>query len=201
MRYVLPVLVPLIAIALTIAGSRALPRLESLHRVEAWLFSVAQRFHTERKIALSSDVSALGSSTIVTAIAGAGAAGLIFAGRARDGVVVASASALAAISGTWLKRVTRRTRPEGSKGSTFGSSFPSSHTLMGTTLWLTLGEITATSATGLLRTWLWGVAITLCISIGLSRVFSRAHFLSDVLAGWAVGAALAYAAALVRAPL
>ena len=186
------------AIVATLAGARLLPHWAGLHRAEQGLFSVARRMHTERKIALSGDISALGSSTLITGIAASGGIGLALAGRLRDGVVLAAVAALAAATGTWLKRVTRRERPDGGKGSTFGSSFPSSHTLMGTAVWLMLGAIGSASTQGWLQSWVWAVAIAVPLLVGVSRVFLHAHYLSDVVAGWAVGAAFAVAGAIWR---
>lgn len=186
------------AIAATLAGARLLPRWAGLHRAEQGLFAVARRMHTERKIALSGDVSALGSSTLVTAIAVSGGVGLALAGRLRDGVTLALVAGLAATIGTWLKRATKRERPDSAEGSTFGSSFPSSHTLMGTAVWLMIGTIASGSAQGWLQAWIWAVAATVPLCVGISRVFLHAHYLSDVVAGWAVGAALAVAGAIWR---
>jgi undecaprenyl-diphosphatase len=147
---------------------------------------------------LFEDVSALGSSTLVTAVAALGGFGLLLGGRARDGVVLAAACALAAATGTWMKRVTRRARPGSPTGATFGSSFPSSHTLMGTACWLTVGALAAETAGGALHGWLPAVAVGLAAAIGLARVFLHVHYLSDVVAGWALGAAWAAAALLAR---
>lgn len=191
-------MIPLAAIAATLAASGPLLRSRLLHRVEHRLFDLARRFHTDRKIALFEDVSALGSSTLVTAIAALGGTGLLLGGRPRDGVVLAAACAFAGATGTWMKRVTRRSRPGTPTGATFGSSFPSSHTLMGTACWLTVGQIAAEAAGGALQGWLFAVAAGIAVAVGLARIFLHVHYLSDVVAGWALGVAWAAAAALAR---
>lgn len=181
--------IPLAALIATIAAARSLPRWQTLHRFEHRLFEIARRFHTERKIALFADISALGSSTLITAIAALGGAGLLLGGRTRDGVVLAAVCALSGASGTWLKRITRRERPHDPTGATFGSSFPSSHTLMATACWLTIGGLASEATAGALQAWIGATAALIAAAVGLSRVFLRVHYLSDVLAGWAVGAA------------
>ena len=188
----------MIVIAATIAGSKSLPRWELLHRFEQRLFTATRPLHSNRKIALSADISALGSSTLVTAVAIIGSVGLLIVQRPRDAVVLAAVAALAGAAGTWLKRVTRRARPDTATGAMFGSSFPSSHTLMGTALWITVGAMVGSATGGALHAWVWIVTISMVVSIGLSRVFLHVHYLSDVVAGWAVGAALAVAGILWR---
>ena len=198
MRYLLSLLIPLAVIAATLAACGPLLRSTTLRRIEHGLFDVAKRFHTDRKIALFEDLSALGSSTLVTVVAAAGAIGLVLGGRARDGVLLGAVCALSAATGTWMKRVTRRQRPGSSTGATFGSSFPSSHTLMATACWLTVGGLVAETTSGALHGWVLAVAVAMACAVGLARIFLHVHYLSDVVAGWALGAAWAAAAMLAR---
>lgn len=191
-------LIPLATIAATLAACGPLLRSATLHRVEHWLFDMAKRFHTDRKIALFEDFSALGSSTLVTAVAAAAGIGLALGGRVLDGVVLAAVCALSAATGTWMKRVTRRERPGSPTGATFGSSFPSSHTLMATACWLTAGALAADAAGGALHGWLIAVGVAIAVAVGLARIFLHVHYLSDVVAGWVLGAAWAAAAVLAR---
>lgn len=193
-------LIPLAAIAAILAAGRSLSGWPALHRFEQRLFAVARRWHTDRRLAIFADLSALGSSTLVTILAVAGALGLGLAHRWRDGFALGAACALAGASATWLKQATHRTRPASPTGATFGSSFPSSHTAMGTALWLTAGPIAVAGLPpGALSGWIMAVAAALVVAVGLSRVLLHAHYLSDVLAGWVLGAAWAAGGALWRA--
>lgn len=84
-------------------------------------------------------------------------------------------------------------------------AFPSGHTLNATVLMaltVYLVIITRNRATGdpVRRRWLAVVAVAAALDavvMGLSRVYLGAHWLSDVMAGWAVG--LAWALAVVLA--
>jgi undecaprenyl-diphosphatase len=198
MRYLWSLLIPLAAIAATLAAAEPLLRSAALHRIEQRLFDLARRFHTDRKIALFEDLSALGSSTLVTTIAAAVGIGLLLGGRMRDGVLLAAVCALSGATGTWMKRFTRRTRPGSPTGATFGSSFPSSHTLMATACWLTLGALAADATSGALHGWVVATAVAVVCAVGLARIFLHVHYLSDVVAGWALGVAWAAAAMLAR---
>jgi len=100
-----------------------------------------------------------------------------------------------------LKDMVDRPRPEGGLVGTSGSSFPSAHAAYSTFyVWLAV-TIVMRLRPGMAR----GAAvvaagIALTAMVGLSRVYLGIHYLSDVSAGWALGAAafaLAAAVALV----
>ena len=110
------------------------------------------------------------------------------------------ASLLAGLSGTVLKKLTRRLRPGTTKAVFFGSSFPSSHTLMGSTLY-------GSAASLFLRDGHWpegnllvfGMAVLLSAFVGFSRVVLHVHYLSDVAAGWVMAASLVASVTLLAA--
>ena len=88
-----------------------------------------------------------------------------------------------------LKSGVDRPRPSGPLTGTEGSSFPSGHAAY-STLWLGVAVVAARVTPGLAR----GVTLTaaglaIAIAVGLSRIYLRAHYWSDVAAGWGVGVA------------
>jgi len=90
-----------------------------------------------------------------------------------------------------LKAAVNRPRPSG-HGSVFGSSFPSGHTMNMTTFFIA-GVILLFM---LLREHKWVIpfiviGILLPVGISLSRIYTNAHFLGDVLGGWTLGTAIA----------
>lgn len=75
---------------------------------------------------------------------------------------------------------------------TINASFPSGHTLMSTVFYLTLGVmLERVFARRRLKIYVISVAILIAILVGISRVYLAAHWASDVLAGWSLGAAWA----------
>nr|WP_296066886.1 phosphatase PAP2 family protein [uncultured Actinoplanes sp.] len=70
-----------------------------------------------------------------------------------------------------------------------GNSFPSGHTLGSTITYGMLALVLLSVARGRWRAWIIGVATTLVVVIGLTRIALGVHFLSDVLAGWFLGLA------------
>lgn len=75
---------------------------------------------------------------------------------------------------------------------TINASFPSGHTLMSTVFYLTLGVmLERVFARRRLKIYVVAVAVLIAFLVGVSRVYLAAHWASDVLAGWALGAAWA----------
>ncbi len=164
-------------------------------RGHAW---AATRFDTVRLRETAADIAALGSPTLVAAFTAL--FGLAFLGHhdLRAAVILSAASILAGWSGTMLKRLTGRTRPKLAVAAHFGSSYPSSHTLMSTTLYGTAAVLlVANGAWPSGEPLLLMAAALIAGAVGASRIVLRVHYLSDVIAGWFMGAALCGAALLV----
>ncbi len=83
-----------------------------------------------------------------------------------------------------------RARPSGGLTDTSGSSFPSGHAAYAT-IWIALAVVVARALPGLAsRAALVGGAVGIAAVVGLSRIYLRAHYWSDVAAGWSLGAAV-----------
>ncbi len=68
------------------------------------------------------------------------------------------------------------------------SSFPSGHAMLSTVVFLTLGTLLGRfTAERRLRAYFLGIALTLCLLVGVSRVYMGVHYPTDVLAGWVAG--------------
>lgn len=96
---------------------------------------------------------------------------------------------------TPLKVLYGRERPPLPLVETTGYAFPSGHALTGAVVAITLVIVLAPS--GRKRRYLEFVAILYVLVMAWSRVYVRAHWLSDVTAGLAFGAAAALTAALI----
>ena len=94
---------------------------------------------------------------------------------------------------TWLlKYLTNIARPESGLVHAFGPSFPSAHTAMATTFFLSLAFIMRRE---------WGrkyyyrfmpIAFVCIVLVGTSRIYLGVHWLTDVLAGYILGAICVY---------
>jgi undecaprenyl-diphosphatase len=102
-------------------------------------------------------------------------------------------------SAVWIvKAVVDRSRPPDPLVSTSGASFPSAHAA-NSVGWLALAVATSVLITSRpLRIVVVVVGALLTVLVGLSRVYLRAHYLSDVLAGEALAIAM-YSLAVIGA--
>jgi membrane protein DedA with SNARE-associated domain/membrane-associated phospholipid phosphatase len=162
---------------------------------------IAQRLRAEWLVEVAKVVTRLGSLPVVLLLAAI--AGALLGARRRWaelGVLVAGLAMV--VAGVHeLKAAVNRPRPAGGLVGFTGSSFPSGHAAYSTFyLWLAV-TIVMRLRPGMAR----GAAvvtagIALTALIGLTRVYLEVHFMSDVSAGWALGAgafALCAAIALV----
>ena len=117
--------------------------------------------------------------------------------RARAGAIVVGA-ALAWISVWIIKSLIHRHRPPDPLVHTSGASYPSAHAA-NSVGWLALAiALAAVIPTRVGRIALINSGALLAVLVGLSRIYLRAHYASDVLAGEALGVAM-YALATIAA--
>lgn len=128
----------------------------------------------------------------VTALAVLVTAGWARRTRRGTGEGLALAGALLA---TWAivhitKAATGRPRPANPHASAEGLAYPSGHSAYAVAL-VACAVVLARGGRGLAaRVGIVGVAVSLAAFVGASRVYLRVHYLSDVVGGWALGAAV-----------
>ena len=119
---------------------------------------------------------------------------LVFALRRQRQVVIwiVLVAALSRVANAMLKHFVHRERPD-VPHQIAGYSFPSGHSsaiaaLMGVLIVLTANGV----ARPALRRWLIVLWVAVAVLVGLDRIFLGAHYPSDVLAGWLLGALAAF---------
>jgi undecaprenyl-diphosphatase len=150
---------------------------------------IAEKLRTGWLVDVAKAVTALGSGAVSWTLAAIAAA--ILAARRRWaelGVLVAGMAIV--IAGVHeLKDAVDRPRPDDGLIDASGSSFPSAHAAYSTFyVWLAV-TVVMRLRTGMTRGALVVVAgIAITALVGLSRVYLGVHYMSDVNAGWALGA-------------
>ena len=122
---------------------------------------------------------------------------LFYRRRVSESLALAAGSVLIWVAVPIAKDVVDRPRPTGSLIETSGASYPSGHAAHGMA-WLAIAVVIARALPGLARPAALVIAgIVVAAGIAASRVYLRAHYLSDVVGGIGLGAALYSLCALV----
>lgn len=111
--------------------------------------------------------------------------------RAWMGIVVLVAGTALTYAGVHItKGAVDRPRPDGSLVETMGSAYPSGHAAYAI-VWVAIAVLLSRFVPWLAgRAFLVVAAIALAALIGLSRVYLHAHWWSDVVGGWGLGATI-----------
>jgi undecaprenyl-diphosphatase len=143
---------------------------------------------------MARDLTALGGTATLTLVAVATIGFLLLARKPRVAGFVTLSVLGALLLSTTLKQLIARPRPElvPHLSHVFTASFPSGHSMLSTAVYLTLGALLARIQTSLaIKAYILGWALLLPALVGLSRVYVGVHWPTDVMAGWAAGAAWA----------
>ena len=143
------------------------------------------------------DITGLGSPGVLGLVVATSAVFMVLCRRYRTALFLILATSADSLLNSLLKLYFSRPRPvlvpRDMHLSSF--SFPSGHAMASTTVYLTLAAILVQmSPNPRSKLFVLCVAVMLSALVGISRVYLGVHWPSDVLAGWAVGAAWALAA-------
>ncbi len=140
------------------------------------------------------DITALGGLAVLSLLVAFTVVYLLLAGKRAAALFVL----VSVIGGTalshGLKILFDRPRPDLIPGAPIEltASFPSGHAMISAVAYLTLGVLlTRIEAPRRVHAFFIGVAVTMTVLIGISRVYLGVHWPTDVLGGWCLGAAWA----------
>lgn len=137
------------------------------------------------------DLTALGGNAVLTLFTLMIVGYLILISKRRVAIVVIVATLGALIASSALKRGFDRDRPDlVPHGSVvYTSSFPSGHSMLSASTYLTLGALLARiQRRRRVKAYILLSALSLTVLVGISRVYLGVHWPTDVFAGWTAGA-------------
>ncbi|HSC66415.1 MAG TPA: phosphatase PAP2 family protein [Cellvibrio sp.] len=137
------------------------------------------------------DFTALGGNAVLILLTIAVIGYLLLDRKPRVVIVVLIATLGALGVSSLLKHTIDRDRPDlVPHGSiVYTASFPSGHSMLAASTYLTLGALLAQlQRRRIIKTYILLVCITITLLVGISRVYLGVHWPTDVLAGWTAGA-------------
>jgi len=153
-------------------------------------FEVVDRLHSGFLLAISKAITFLGSGVWTWSLTAVCAALLAARRRWAEVAVLLAGMTISSIGFHEIKDATDRPRPDDPLVDTHGSAFPSGHATHSVLyVWLAVTIVLRLRPGMAQASAVVAAGIVLTILIGLSRVYLNVHYLSDVSAGWALGAA------------
>ena len=137
-------------------------------------------------------VTTLADTETALAVSVAAGARLLVLRHWREAAALGLAIALTQGLVALLKALVSRPRPAENEfvAGASGFSFPSAHSATSMALYATLTVLATRACGGPARVAAALVGVLLVVGVGLSRIYLGAHYPSDVLAGWIIGALL-----------
>jgi undecaprenyl-diphosphatase len=165
--------------------------------IDTRAFDVAHDLRTPWLDSAARVITRFGMIAIVGPAVVLGAVFLFRRGRMARVLALLAGATVTWVATTITKAAVGRARPPGALVHTTGSSYPSGHS-SNSVGWLALAialTVLIASRTGRGATLTAGALLT--VLVGLSRIYLRAHYATDVLGGWSLAIAIYALAAIV----
>jgi membrane-associated phospholipid phosphatase len=182
-------IVTAIGLAVFVPETAAVSSAPGPTRLDLRILDAADDLNSGAGVAVAKVVTLFGTLPITAAVAIIAAIVLVRAGRAAEAATLVGSVVAIYVAVHVTKAATDRPRPPNPLADATLSAFPSGHAAY-STIYIAVALATRRMALVVLAT-------LLALAIGATRVYLRVHWLDDVLAGWALGAAIFGAATAV----
>jgi membrane-associated phospholipid phosphatase len=153
-------------------------------------FDVGARTRSDTLVSIAKVVTDAGSLPVVLALVLAGSVLLLVRRRPLELLTLAAGFGLVVLATHVAKAAVDRPRPVGQLTHTLGSAYPSGHAAY-STAYVALAVIAARVFGGVAsRTALVLIGVVAAAIVGATRIYLRAHYLSDVIGGYGLGLAI-----------
>jgi undecaprenyl-diphosphatase len=159
-------------------------------RADRWAHDLAIDLHTSAGVAVAKVLTALGSTVVVVPLMALTVVLLVVRRRWASALVIAAGGALAFLASPLAKALVDRPRPPDALVHAGGQSFPSGHAVHAVAYVAIAVALAPLLPQRSHRIALVTAAIAIAVVVGLTRIYLRAHWLTDVLAGWGLSAAI-----------
>jgi undecaprenyl-diphosphatase len=170
-----------------------LVRIEQDNRLlagDAASLRLADRLHMDALVNLAKVVTALGSLPVAIALVAIAGAVLVWRHLPRDALALVAGLALTYAAVHITKDAVDRPRPARALVDAEGAGYPSGHAAYAVT-WVAVAVALSRALPNVASRFAFvTVAIVIAVVVGLTRIYLRAHYLSDVVGGWGLGAAI-----------
>jgi undecaprenyl-diphosphatase len=157
---------------------------------DAGSLRLADRLHMDAAVSVAKVVTALGSLPVAIALVALAGATLAWHHKPRDAIALVAGLALTYAAVHITKDAVDRPRPARSLVDVDSAAYPSGHAAYAVT-WVAVAVAVSRALPNLASRFAFvTVAMAIALAVGLSRIYLRAHYLSDVVGGWGLGAAL-----------
>jgi membrane-associated phospholipid phosphatase len=153
---------------------------------DRWAFDLARDMQMGMLTTLAKVLSFFGSFWVVLVAVVATSAFLIARRRIAETAALVVGFVTTEITFHVIKAAVDRARPPDALVDSSGSAYPSGHAALGVT-YLAIAVLLAREGPATRRLAIFLGGLVLAVLVGLSRVYLRVHWLSDVGGGWAVG--------------